>query len=339
MLYQPPFVPGATPAVPGIFNEDADASYINGDPSAGTEGSYFPNAAIEHPQREIIKALTSAGITPDVAVLEQLAEAQARYASGGIWASCSGAANTYTLAKTGAFVVPKALFDGMMVEAVIPATNTGATTANVFGLGSKNVLTYGGDALAGGELVAARHTVWLYDPNADGGTGAWLILPWANAAEIVDVDSLPTLVRAVPAVGVTATGSETTIVSGVQTVMADWPNVQIQLVDSTFNATTGRLTIGAADAGIWTIIGGGNTYTGTAATGYDGTKVVINGAIAAFAQVSTDNLTWGQTAFTASWAGQLAEGDTVDIALDQTSGSDLPVQSATSIFAAWRVGA
>ena len=75
MKYQPPFVPGATPGAPGIFNADPNAAYINGDPLTATEGSYFPNAAIEHPQREIVKVITEAGLTPDHADLTQLWQA------------------------------------------------------------------------------------------------------------------------------------------------------------------------------------------------------------------------------------------------------------------------
>ncbi len=180
MLYQPPFVPGATPGVTGIFNANPDASYINGDPTTGTEGSYFPNAAIEHPQRELIKVLTSAGITPSVAVLEQLAEGIARYASYATGGTFAGT-NTITVAKYGSVVVPKALFTGMRVRGRAAATNTGATTADVFGLGAKKVLNWLGLALTGGELYIGRPTEWEYDATLDAGAGAWRIMPWAMA--------------------------------------------------------------------------------------------------------------------------------------------------------------
>lgn len=50
----------------------ADASYVNGDPENGTEGSVVPAEAIEHPQREIIHVIEAAGISPDGEDLEQL---------------------------------------------------------------------------------------------------------------------------------------------------------------------------------------------------------------------------------------------------------------------------
>lgn len=75
MKYQPPFKYGATPAVAGIHNDDADASYVNGDPATGTEGSVPPAEAWEHPQREILKVITEAGLTPDHTDLTQLWQA------------------------------------------------------------------------------------------------------------------------------------------------------------------------------------------------------------------------------------------------------------------------
>lgn len=181
MLYQPPFVPGATPGVPGIFNSDPDAGYVNGDPSTGAEGSYFPNAAIEHPQRELVKLLTSLGITPSVAVLEQVAEAVSRGASLGIYGTGGGTANAQTITKSGNVVVSKALFTGMRVRFRPSVTNTGATTVNAFTLGVKPILTWDGAALVGGELLANFDTEIEYDASLATGAGAWRIVPWAMA--------------------------------------------------------------------------------------------------------------------------------------------------------------
>lgn len=180
MLYQPPFVPGATPGVTGIFNADPDAGYVNGDPSTGTEGSYFSNAALEHPQRELVKLLTSLGITPSHAVLEQVAEAVSRGASLGVWGTFGGTENAITVTKSGSVVVPKTLFTGMRVRGRPSATNTSATTANVFTLGSKKVLTWSGAALVGDEIKISRDTEWEYDATLDAGAGAWRVMPWTQ---------------------------------------------------------------------------------------------------------------------------------------------------------------
>ena len=77
MKYQPPFKPGATPAESGIHNDDADASYVNGNPDTATEGSYHPAEALEHPQRELIEVIEFflTGETPDHTDLTQVRRA------------------------------------------------------------------------------------------------------------------------------------------------------------------------------------------------------------------------------------------------------------------------
>ncbi len=83
MKYQPPFVYGATPGVPGIHNADPDASYANGDPSIGQEGSYCPVEAWEHPQRELIEVIEFfLDEAPDHTDLTQVRKAIQRAVSG-----------------------------------------------------------------------------------------------------------------------------------------------------------------------------------------------------------------------------------------------------------------
>lgn len=52
-----------------------DAPYINGNPSIGVAGSIPPAESIEYPQREIVKAITDAGMVPDNSDLGQLSKA------------------------------------------------------------------------------------------------------------------------------------------------------------------------------------------------------------------------------------------------------------------------
>lgn len=75
MKYQPPFKYGATPAVPGIHSDDADAAYVNGDPTTGEEGSIPPAEAFEHPLREIMAVITDAALVPSHTDLTQLLQA------------------------------------------------------------------------------------------------------------------------------------------------------------------------------------------------------------------------------------------------------------------------
>ncbi len=56
-----------------LGNPDPNASYVDGNELTGTEGSVFPAASIEAVMREIQAAITAAGLTPNPAVLNQLA--------------------------------------------------------------------------------------------------------------------------------------------------------------------------------------------------------------------------------------------------------------------------
>lgn len=174
MLYQPPFKYGDTPAVTGIHNANANASYVNGDPSTGTEGSYIPCEAVEHPLRELLKIITSAGITPDVAVLEQVAEGVARYASLARYGTGGGTGNAQTVTKIGNAVVPKAYFDGLEVIWNPVAVNNGAATLAPFSLAAKPIVDVAGNPLTGGELQPP--CVARYNLAAD----KFILMPWSG---------------------------------------------------------------------------------------------------------------------------------------------------------------
>lgn len=64
------------------LGEAADASYVDANPGTGTEGSTVPAAALEDAQREIVNAITAAGLVPDGGNLTQLTQAIALLASG-----------------------------------------------------------------------------------------------------------------------------------------------------------------------------------------------------------------------------------------------------------------
>ena len=57
------------------LNEVEDAHYVNGDPTIGQTGSIIPAGALENPQREIVNAITDAGLTPSASNNSQLAQA------------------------------------------------------------------------------------------------------------------------------------------------------------------------------------------------------------------------------------------------------------------------
>jgi len=54
---------------------DVNASYIDGNPALGIEGSVFPAAAAEHPMREIVHVIKEAGLEPSGQDLTQLFQA------------------------------------------------------------------------------------------------------------------------------------------------------------------------------------------------------------------------------------------------------------------------
>lgn len=149
--------------------------------------------------KELENAVETAGITADSynaasdTDLFMLAQAMARYASGGIFGEDGGAANAYVVSTPLSFIMPKAYFSGMMVEFYPANTNSGASTVNAFGIGSKKILGPGGIALTGGELVEGQLTALVYDPSLDSGTGAFQIKPWASvsAGETSNYKNLP----------------------------------------------------------------------------------------------------------------------------------------------------
>lgn len=174
MLYQPPFDPAFTPAG-GIYNSDANAAYVNGNAEAGTEGSYFPAEAIEHPQRELIALIRSGGLSPLIGTLDQAAEAAARVVSRAITGTATGTANAHVVTALTNAVVPRALFDRMILMYEPPATNTGALTVAPFGLAATSVVDPGGTDLAGNEVRVGRMTMMWFSS----ALGKFKLFPWS----------------------------------------------------------------------------------------------------------------------------------------------------------------
>ncbi len=71
-----------------------------------------------------------------------------------------GAADAYTLTPTTTLT---AYSTKMLVEFTPNATNTGAATLNISGLGAKNIYSVAGAALSAGELVSGRYYLAAYD--------------------------------------------------------------------------------------------------------------------------------------------------------------------------------
>lgn len=134
--------------------------------------------------KEMENAVTTAGITLDGPTgpdtdLFHLAQAIARYASGGVMCQDTGTANAYVLGSVGGFKLPKAYFKGMLVIWYPAGTSSGASTINVNGIGLKSLRNSVGDALVAGDVAANTLTMATYDPAANGGAGAFLLSPWS----------------------------------------------------------------------------------------------------------------------------------------------------------------
>lgn len=139
---------------------------------------------------EANNVVLSAGITlngisgPDTN-LKMMAEAVARYASGGIYYSDSGVANAHVLLSPSGengFAMPRAYFNGMRIAFMPGHANTAATTVNVNGIGGKKLLSHAGAPLASGDLSAGRLVEAVYDSASDSGAGAFRLTPWSIAA-------------------------------------------------------------------------------------------------------------------------------------------------------------
>lgn len=131
---------------------------------------------------ELENGVTTAGITLDENTstdLFMLAQAMARYASGGIFCRDTGGANTYVLSTPKAFRLSKAYFTGLMVMFHPGAANTGPSTVNYNSIGAKKVFNSVGDALAAGDIATNTLTLLTYDETLDEGSGAFKISPWS----------------------------------------------------------------------------------------------------------------------------------------------------------------
>lgn len=131
---------------------DPNASYINGNPSTGVQGSIPPAAAFEFPMREIVAMITNSGFTPSDNDLAQLSRALRQGNNFGLAATVGGNANVLTL--TNAALPLDTYRNGLTLRVQIPSANTGPVTINVDNLGAINILRNNGAQLSAGDLPA-----------------------------------------------------------------------------------------------------------------------------------------------------------------------------------------
>lgn len=124
-----------------------------------------PAAEYNNLASELKETVESLGLTLSVGSIQQLTESIATYAQIGTYYTDGGTADTYVLSAAPATRIdPSVYYAGMTINFLPANTNTGASTANLAGLGAKAiVLQDGSTALSGGELVANEFVKMVYD--------------------------------------------------------------------------------------------------------------------------------------------------------------------------------
>lgn len=145
MQYNPPY--GAS----------ADASFVDGNPPLGVEGSIIPAAAVELTQREIVNTILKNQLAPTNSDLTQLARAQQVDLVN--WAIDTGSLNHIVVTLDPA---PATLIAGLKIWTLIKVTNTGSTDVNCNGI-VKPLLTQSLVNLPSGVIVANGIAIIVYD--------------------------------------------------------------------------------------------------------------------------------------------------------------------------------
>jgi hypothetical protein len=179
--------------VPPYGITDPNASYINGDPSIGRQGSIPPAAAFENPMRELVSVISNSNITPDDTDLTQLAKGvrsqwmnyvEDSGATNAILGSLAPALQTYTV--------------GLPIRVKVLHTNTTAGVTADFGAGPRNVKKMSGadpgvGALPSGGIVELTYdgTQWQLTNfgGADAGGGGNAEIYTVNIPYVVDTSA------------------------------------------------------------------------------------------------------------------------------------------------------
>jgi hypothetical protein len=148
MEYVPPY---------GRETEGDTASYVNGDPSIGRQGSIPPANAFEHPMREIVHVIEKNQIVPDANDLYQLLKATRSQRAN--YVQDTGSANNLSVALD----PPLAAYTlGLVLHVRIGTTNTGASRINA-GAGVVPIRKMSGADTSANDLPAGALATLIYD--------------------------------------------------------------------------------------------------------------------------------------------------------------------------------
>jgi hypothetical protein len=139
---------------------DPDASYINGNPATGQQGSIPPALSIEGPQREIHNFIAKSGFTPrDDDVMQLIKSIRRAFVNFGI---DSGGVNSLVVTLDPPL---ESYYPGMPLRVLVAHNNTGAATINVNNLGPRPILTTTGSALGPNDISAGMIAYLVDDGN------------------------------------------------------------------------------------------------------------------------------------------------------------------------------
>jgi len=136
------------------------------DISTKTTGSQLTASEFMQAVTELEALIESAGIALAAGTLDQLKKSVSDYSAGGNFGTDSGIADAYVLSPIGSKEGQTSYADGLQCKFKVGATNTGASTVNVNGLGLKNILAIDDSVLLAGSLEINDLVTIIYDSGA-----------------------------------------------------------------------------------------------------------------------------------------------------------------------------
>lgn len=317
MLYNQPFDQPSNP----------NASYTNGNPGTGTNGSIPPAAAIEYPQREIVNLITDCGTyTPSNSDLHQLSKSvQTGIISAGM---DTGVQNSLVVNLTPALANHVFM---MRILVYVAITNSGPAVIEVNGLSAVPIVRLDGTALIGGELQGDGFALLAYD-----GAGHYQVLSTYLNVAGASTSKAPKLI------GFKAdqsTGGGTSIPVSTATVMTYHHMIVNNLSGTSTFTSNSTLTIGAGEAGIWEIAA--SVHMPTATNAYFEQIAIWQNGIQVDTGTTTNADVGGGSYVAMSANIKTVVGDTIQIKMyhQSSSGTLTTAADETTNFSAFLISA
>jgi hypothetical protein len=229
--------------VPPSGSTDANASYVGKNVAAGTQGSKVPPNAVEHPQREILAIIAAAQLAgmpaPTATDLTQMLKATRSGLLNRFVAT--GSPDAIAIAPQPVYV---ALVEGMRFRVKVPGSGSNTTTTPTLAINglSAPIKRRDGSAPAAGDLTAGL----VVTLEIDAALNARL-----PASALSDTTTIVNNILASRST-ISASSPQSSVPQGVFTTLSNYATVVNKFGNgTTFNNTTGIITVGANDAGTW----------------------------------------------------------------------------------------